>query len=129
MRCAQVTIARSFVIAVAVAAATTMLFAHKNRIVTGDAVHQQGESVALFQPAVAEWQLLETGTTPPSESACYAAGRRCFSPSAMQNAYNVSALYAEGFTGAGTTIAVMDSFGSARKDPGAPDGRPARFMT
>src|SRR4029077_8668312 len=48
-----------------------------------------------------------------SESACYAAGVRCFSPSAMQNAYNVSALYGRGFTGKGTTIAVIDSFGSA----------------
>jgi subtilase family serine protease len=31
----------------------------------------------------------------------------------MQNAYNVSALYGQGFTGKGTTIAVIDSFGSA----------------
>jgi subtilase family serine protease len=31
----------------------------------------------------------------------------------MQNAYNVSALYGQGFTGKGTTIAVVVSFGSA----------------
>ncbi len=40
-------------------------------------------SAAAFAPAVAEWQFLSAGTTPPSEAACYAAGRRCFTPAAM----------------------------------------------
>jgi subtilase family serine protease len=74
---------------------------------------QIGRTAALFRPAVAEWQFLESSTTPPAESACYAAGIRCFAPAAMQNAYNVSPLYAQGFTGRGKTIAVIDSFGSA----------------
>ena len=74
---------------------------------------QKGRTAALFQPAVAEWQFLDSSTTPPTESACYAAGIRCFTPAAMQNAYNVSPLYAQGFTGRGKTIAVIDSFGSA----------------
>jgi subtilase family serine protease len=117
MRCSQISrrsaIVRSFVIAASVTAVTMTLFAHKNRILPGDAARQSGASVALFQPAVAQWQLLEASTTPPSESACYAAGLRCFSPFAMQNAYNVTALYTQGFRGAGTTIAVIDSFGSA----------------
>src|SRR6266853_1817583 len=68
---------------------------------------------ALFQPAVAEWQFLESSTSPPTESACYAAGVPCFTPFAMQNAYNISPLYSQGFTGKGKTIAVIDSFGSA----------------
>jgi subtilase family serine protease len=70
-------------------------------------------TAALFQPAVAEWQFLSSSTTPPSEAACFAAGRRCFTPAAMQNSYNVTPLYAAGFRGRGKTIAVIDSFGSA----------------
>ena len=65
------------------------------------------------QPAVAEWQFLESGKAPPNQSACNAVGRRCFSPQAMQTAYNVSSLHAQGFTGKGKTIAVIDSFGSS----------------
>ena len=79
----------------------------------GIASSQTGTTAALFQPAVAEWQFVKSSTTPPTESACYAAGLRCFAPVAMQNAYNVPALYAKGFTGKGKTIAVIDSFGSA----------------
>ena len=70
-------------------------------------------NLQLFQPAVAEWQFLSSSTTPPSEAACFAVGRRCFTPAAMQNSYNVTPLYTDGFTGAGKTIAVIDSFGSA----------------
>ena len=74
---------------------------------------QIGRTAALFQPAVAEWQFLSSSTTPPSEAACFAVGRRCFTPAAMQNSYNVGPLYAAGLTGRGKTIAVIDSFGSA----------------
>ena len=74
---------------------------------------QIGRTAALFQPAVAESQFLSSSTTPPTEAACFAVGRRCFTPAAMQNSYNVGPLYAAGFTGTGKTIAVIDSFGSA----------------
>ena len=79
----------------------------------GVASSQTGRTAALFQPAVAEWQFLGSSTTPPSEAACFAVGRRCFTPVAMQNSYNVGPLYAAGLTGRGKTIAVIDSFGSA----------------
>jgi subtilase family serine protease len=79
----------------------------------GIASSQTGRTAALFQPAVAEWQFLGSSTTPPSEAACFAVGRRCFTPVAMQNSYNVGPLYAAGLTGRGKTIAVIDSFGSA----------------
>jgi subtilase family serine protease len=74
---------------------------------------QTGTTSALFQPAVAEWQFVKSSIVPPSEAECYAAGVRCFSPQAMQNSYNIPPLYAQGFTGRGKTIAVVDSFGSA----------------
>jgi subtilase family serine protease len=66
-----------------------------------------------MQPAVAEWEYLSSSTTPPSQAACNAVGRRCFNPSAMANSYNYAGLHAAGNQGQGTTIAVIDSFGSA----------------
>src|SRR6201987_5038047 len=79
----------------------------------GISFQQQGRTSAVFQPAVAEWQFVTSSTTPPTEAACKAVGRRCFAPAAMQNSYNVPPLYDQGFTGKGKTIAVIDSFGSA----------------
>jgi subtilase family serine protease len=77
------------------------------------ASRQIGRTAALFQPAVAEWQFLSSGTTPPTEAACFAIGRRCFNPTAMQNSYNLASVLAAGNQGQGKTIAVIDSFGSA----------------
>lgn len=63
-------------------------------------------------PAVSDYQLLSTSTTPPSESACLAIGRRCFTATAMENSYNLPPLYANGDEGQGVTIAIIDSFGN-----------------
>jgi len=70
-------------------------------------------NLQLFHPAVAEWQFLSSGETPPTEAACFAIGRRCFNPTAMQNSYNLASVLAAGNQGQGKTIAVIDSFGSA----------------
>src|SRR5205823_14367854 len=63
-------------------------------------------------PYMADWQSLGAGPTPPSEAACNAVGRRCFSPAAMAGSYNYAGLHAAGTNGAGKTIAIIDSFGS-----------------
>lgn len=73
------------------------------------AAHATG---AAFQPAVAEWQFISGGATPPSEAQCYSAGRRCFTPQSMANSYNFASLLAGGNQGQGQTIAVVDSYGS-----------------
>jgi subtilase family serine protease len=52
------------------------------------------------------------GSQPPSPADCAAAGFRCFAPQAIQNTYDLPALYAKGDTGKGQTIAIIDSFGS-----------------
>src|SRR5512136_1669033 len=65
-----------------------------------------------FRPAVAEWQFISDGVTPPTEAQCYSAGRRCFTPQAMANSYNYATLLAAGNQGQGKTIAVIDSYGS-----------------
>jgi len=63
-------------------------------------------------PAVSDYQLLSSSTTPPTESDCFAVGRRCFTPTSMQNSYNLAPLYAAGHEGQGVTIAIIDSFGN-----------------
>ena len=63
-------------------------------------------------PAVSDYQLLTSSTTPPTEADCYAIGRRCFTAAAMQASYNLPSLYAEGDEGQGMTIAIIDSFGN-----------------
>jgi subtilase family serine protease len=63
-------------------------------------------------PAVSDYQLLTAGTTPPTQAACIAIGRRCFTPTAMQNSYNLGPLYAAKEDGRGVTIAIIDSFGN-----------------
>jgi subtilase family serine protease len=63
-------------------------------------------------PAVAEYQFLSAGPTPPTEANCFAAGRRCFTATAMENSYNLPPLYAAGDKGQGVTIAIIDSFGN-----------------
>lgn len=63
-------------------------------------------------PTVSDYQLLATTLTPPTEAACLAKGRRCFTPAAMENSYNLLPLYAAGDEGQGVTIAIIDSFGN-----------------
>jgi subtilase family serine protease len=63
-------------------------------------------------PMISDYQFVAASTTPPSESACFAIGRRCFTASAMENSYNLGPLYAHGNEGQGVTIAIIDSFGN-----------------
>src|SRR5215469_5000112 len=68
---------------------------------------------AVPRPVAIDFQQLGTALQPPTEAQCNAAGRRCFAPAALENAYNLSALYAAGNQGQGITVAVVDSFGSS----------------
>jgi subtilase family serine protease len=55
---------------------------------------------------------VSNSTTPPTTAQCASVGRRCFSPQAIQASYNLGPLYAQGNTGKGMTIAIVDSWGS-----------------
>ena len=66
----------------------------------------------LMHPTVATYQQLTTSTTPPTEAQCNSVGRRCFTPQSTRAAYNVQPLYDQGLDGRGTTIAIIDSYGS-----------------
>jgi len=61
-------------------------------------------------PTVTDFQFISAAT--PTEADCEAVGRTCFTPQAIQSAYNVGPLYKAGWTGKGVTIAIVDSYGS-----------------
>jgi subtilase family serine protease len=78
----------------------------------GSAVLAAASSLPAPVPAVSDYQLLTANTTPPTEAQCFAIGRRCFTPLAMQNSYNLTSLLNAGNEGQGVTIAIIDSFGN-----------------
>ena len=51
----------------------------------GSAALAAASSLPAPMPAVSDYQLLTASTTPPTEAQCFAIGRRCFTPTAMQN--------------------------------------------
>jgi subtilase family serine protease len=63
-------------------------------------------------PTVSDYQFIKAGDTPPSNADCEAVGRTCYTPQAIQSAYNVGPLYSQGFDGSGVTIAIVDSWGN-----------------
>jgi subtilase family serine protease len=63
-------------------------------------------------PAISDFQFIAGGTTPPTNADCEAVRRTCFTPQAIQSAYNVGPLHERGLTGKGITIAIVDSYGS-----------------
>ncbi len=69
-------------------------------------------AVAVFHPTVADYVQMSTSTTPPTEAQCMSVGRTCFTPQAIQSAYDLGPLYAKGLNGKGMTIAIVDSYGS-----------------
>ena len=72
-------------------------------------------AVVVMHPTVSDYAQVGTSTTPPTQAQCANATpvkRRCFTPQALQSAYNLGPLYAAGFNGTGMTIAIVDSFGS-----------------
>jgi subtilase family serine protease len=50
---------------------------------------------------------------PPTTADCEALfGIACYQPAQFQQAYDMNALYSEGLTGTGSTIVIVDAFGS-----------------
>src|SRR5262245_14513999 len=71
-----------------------------------------GDQLATNNPVVPDYAFISASTTPPTEAQCESVGRRCFTPQAIQSAYNLGLLYQGGKNGAGMTIAIVDSYGS-----------------
>ena len=68
-------------------------------------------ATVIIQPGV---QHMGHGSAqPPTTADCEAAFHvACYQPAQLQQAYNLSPLYARGVTGKGATIVIVDSFGS-----------------
>jgi tetratricopeptide (TPR) repeat protein len=62
------------------------------------------------RPSVTDFQFIKATT--PTEADCEAVGRTCFTPQAIQSAYNLGPLYDGHWDGKGITIAIVDSYGS-----------------
>lgn len=63
-------------------------------------------------PTLMDYQFISGSETPPSDAQCESVGRTCFTPQAIQSAYDVGPLYQVGLDGRGMTIAIVDSWGS-----------------
>src|SRR3954470_137065 len=74
--------------------------------------HASASAVPVPHPTVSDWQLISSIETPPTEAQCESVGRTCFTPQAIQSAYDLGPLYDQGYDGRGTTIAIVDSYGS-----------------
>src|SRR3954447_25850719 len=74
--------------------------------------HAGASPLPVPHPQVSDYVQLTHSETPPTQAQCNSAGRRCFTPQSTRAAYNVNPLYAQGYTGSGRTIAVVDSYGS-----------------
>jgi subtilase family serine protease len=65
---------------------------------------------AVFHPTVSDYRFISAAT--PTEADCEAVARTCYTPQAIQSAYNLGPLYEAGFDGSGMTIAIVDAYGS-----------------
>src|SRR5690242_9860982 len=94
--------------------ASLLLFALALVALAASAVPQARAQLrgVLMHPSVSEYEQIAASATPPTESQCFAATVRCFTPQAMRAAYNLGPLYARGLDGTGVTIAIVDSYGN-----------------
>ncbi len=103
------------VTAIAAAVALGVLAAHPATS-AANSVHRRAGRVATVRPVPAVTGLENSHRQFPSPlptSKCLTLLRiRCYTPLQYRNAYNLNRLYPDGITGRGTTIMIVDSFGS-----------------
>jgi subtilase family serine protease len=63
-------------------------------------------------PTVSDYQFIKATTPTEADCEALAVPRTCFTPQAIQSAYNVGPLHKAGWNGKGITIAIVDSYGS-----------------
>jgi subtilase family serine protease len=81
-------------------------------VVTSASGHVSSSKLPVPQPSISDYSFISSSTTPPTEAQCLSVGRRCFTPQGIQAAYDMGPLYDSGNEGQGTTIAIVDSYGS-----------------
>jgi subtilase family serine protease len=70
----------------------------------------RAQAYPVPHPTISDYQFIKATT--PTQADCAAVARTCFTPQAIQSAYNVGPLHDAGWTGKGITIAIVDSYGS-----------------
>ncbi len=112
-------LARPAAVAFAVCGLTTALVAAGSgpgsappgSLAAGPAATGSALADVILQPGVIRIGRAQAG--PPSTADCEKAYKvACFQPAQIRRAYNLPALYARGVTGKGTTIVIVDSYGS-----------------
>jgi subtilase family serine protease len=71
---------------------------------------RSAQAYPVPHPTISDYQFINATT--PTQADCAAVARTCFTPQAIQSAYNVGPLHKAGWTGKGITIAIVDSYGS-----------------
>ena len=97
------------------AALVVAVLALAGAVMTAVALSSSSHAAALPmpRPTVDTVQFVKAGEVPPSDADCEAVAKiTCFTPQAIQSAYNLGPLYTAGWTGKGVTIAIVDSYGS-----------------
>jgi len=73
----------------------------------------QSHAVAVARPLLPQPPTAHAATQPRPTSQCLTVyGIHCYSPAQFEQAYDLASLHSAGVTGAGQTIAIVDSFGS-----------------
>src|SRR5271154_929315 len=71
----------------------------------------QAEATVTIHPGVLHSK--HASAQPPTTADCESAYQvACYEPAQIQQAYNLPALYSHGINGRGTTIVIVDSYGS-----------------
>jgi subtilase family serine protease len=74
--------------------------------------HTVTAHLPAVHPSVSDYVHLTSSETPPTETDCTDAGRRCFTPASTHSAYDLAPVYDAGIDGHGITVAIVDSYGS-----------------
>lgn len=82
-------------------------------VVTAASNSHKGTGALAVPTAGRQFKFIQKGQTPPSDASCRAKfGTPCYSPQEIRRAYGITGLINDGFTGAGQSIVIIDSFGS-----------------
>ena len=91
------------------------LFLSLPGILIATAASNSHKGIGALAASVAgrHFKFAQKGQTPPSDASCRVqSGTPCYSPQEIRRAYGVTGLIKDGFTGAGQSIVIIDSFGS-----------------
>ena len=82
-------------------------------VVQGNGLLQASQTSSFIQQKSRAFHLLSRSMAPPTDAICRQRNKvPCYSPQEMRTVYGLNPLLDAGYTGAGQTITIIDSFGS-----------------